>query len=507
MSQSFLAIDGSVPSFGTSATFSAVTPTFLNSVNLPLSPTFTNPLQVWPINDKTQNISTYDPNFKPPLVQSFNVSLEREITPGWTVAVRYVGNKTTHLPGGYDLNWPNVFENGIAEATTITAQGGNAPLFDKLLMGVNVPGVGVVDGRTITGSQALRAYTGTFSFLSSNSAASLASFFNTTQALQPAATATRGGVLANAGLPANFVVVNPQYNRVSFTCACLNTFYNSGDFEVQKRFSKGLALQSSFVWAKNMQLNGTSRDARNLNLDRTQGGTKFSYKASGTYELPVGHGHKFLDASTGIKGIASKILGGWQTGGILTLTSGSYLSLTCGGNPINPAAGTNTCTNPMPLPKDPGHIIKDSTGVVYYDSNVLTQVKDPFCDTLTTQQALQSRCQFQAMAYNGKLLFANSLQGNVGTMASVTNWTGPGLFDLDMNILKRFTVREGITAELRVDGIAITNTPHFTNPNMNINGQTFGRISAPSAGGANSFTTPAPFYGNRVFVINARVSF
>jgi hypothetical protein len=111
------------------------------------------------------------------------------------------------------------------------------------------------------------------------------------------------------------------------------------------------------------------------------------------------------------------------------------------------------------------------------------------------------------MAYNGQLLFVNSEQGTAGTMSSVTNWTGPGLFDLDVNILKRFAVREGITAELRVDGIAITNTPHFTNPNMSINGTTFGRISAPSAGGANSFTTPAPFYGNRVFVINARVSF
>src|SRR5437867_6201026 len=87
MSQSFLAIDGSVPSFGTTATFSAVAPTFLTSVNLPLSPAFNNPLQVWPINDKTQNISTYDPNFKPPLVQSFNVSIEREIASGWTVAV------------------------------------------------------------------------------------------------------------------------------------------------------------------------------------------------------------------------------------------------------------------------------------------------------------------------------------------------------------------------------------------------------------------------------------
>jgi hypothetical protein len=45
-----------------------------------------------------------------------------------------------------------------------------------------------------------------------------------------------------------------------------------------------------------------------------------------------------------------------------------------------------------------------------------------------------------------------------------------------MNLLKRFAVREGVTAEFRLDGIAITNTPHFTNPNLNINGTPFDRF-------------------------------
>jgi len=161
----------------------------------------------------------------------------------------------------------------------------------------------------------------------------------------------------------------------------------------------------------------------------------------------------------------------------------------------------------MPLPKDPGKIIKNSTGVVYYDSSTLAQVTDPFCNTLTPLQALQSRCTFKAMTYNGQILFENSAQGTLGTMANVTNWRGPGIFDLDMNILKRFNVREGVTAEFRLDGIAITNTPHFTNPNLNVNGQTFGRITAPSSNGSNSFTSPTPFFGNRVFVANLRVSF
>ena len=108
---------------------------------------------------------------------------------------------------------------------------------------------------------------------------------------------------------------------------------------------------------------------------------------------------------------------------------------------------------------------------------------------------------------NGQILFQNSAQGTSGTMSSVSNWRDPGLLDLDMNLLKRFTIHEGISGEFRLDGIAITNTPHFTNPNLNVNGTTFGRISAPSSNGANSFTSPAPFFGNRVFVANLRVTF
>jgi hypothetical protein len=138
---------------------------------------------------------------------------------------------------------------------------------------------------------------------------------------------------------------------------------------------------------------------------------------------------------------------------------------------------------------------------------VLTQVEDPFCRTLTTQQNLQSRCTFRAITYNGDLLFVNSEQGKPGSMSSVISWRGPGLFSLDLNILRRFVVAEGISAEVRLDAISATNTPNFNNPNLNINGTTFGRISAPSAAGANAFTSPTPYAGNRVFVANLRVSF
>jgi hypothetical protein len=163
------------------------------------------------------------------------------------------------------------------------------------------------------------SYTNTFGFLAGNSAGGLANFFNTTQALQPSATAVRGGVLTNAGLPANFISVNPQYANVNFRCACLNASYHSGAIDIQKRFGRGLAFQTNFTWAKSIQLNGTARNPRDWSVDRDPGGQKFAYKASGTYELPVGRNKRFLSSTSGVTGILGKVLGDWQTGAILTV--------------------------------------------------------------------------------------------------------------------------------------------------------------------------------------------
>ena len=506
MTQSFLTISGDVTQFATSATYSAVAPTFLQGISLPLSPTFTNPLQIWPVNDKTQSINVTDPNFKPTVVQSYNLSLERQLTQSLSLAVRYVGNHTTHQPGNFPLNTVNVFENGIAAATTLTAQGGNAPLFNRLLMGVTVPGVGTVNGTTLTGSAALLQYSGTQAFLAGNSAGGLAGFFNTTQALGPAgATPVRGWLLGNAGLPSNFIVVNPQYSGVTDVCSCLNYSYNSGVVELIKRFSQGLTLNANFVWAKSMSLNGFALAPRDWNAQREPGGQEFTWKASGTYELPFGRGKQFLNATTGAAGVVDKIIGNWQYGGIFTLNSGSYLSFTCAGNPIG---GTiDPCTSLQPMGSDPGHVIRTGNGVVYYNPSQFTQVKDPYCSSITNQFNLQSHCTDLAINYNGQTLFENSALGQTGAMDIVSDWKGPSLFNFDMNLLKRFTVKERFVMEFRLDAISATNTPHFPNPTTNINSTSFGRISAPSSGGSNSFTTPAVFYGNRVYVANLRLTF
>jgi hypothetical protein len=54
------------------------------------------------------NISTFDPNFRPPYTQSFDLNLQHSFTPNIIWQIGYVGNKATHLMGIFDINAVNV---------------------------------------------------------------------------------------------------------------------------------------------------------------------------------------------------------------------------------------------------------------------------------------------------------------------------------------------------------------------------------------------------------------
>src|SRR5262249_56398471 len=99
---------------------------------------------VVPVTARNDAITAFDNNLATPYVQTFNVSIQRELAKNLTLDVGYVGTKGTKLTGNINLNSRIVVENGLLEAFKQTEAGGNAPLFDKLLMGVNVTGVGTV---------------------------------------------------------------------------------------------------------------------------------------------------------------------------------------------------------------------------------------------------------------------------------------------------------------------------------------------------------------------------
>ena len=124
----------------------------------------------------------------------------------------------------------------------------------------------------------------------------------------------------------------------------------------------------------------------------------------------------------------------------------------------------------------------------------LKQVVDPYVAQITTLQGIQQRSSMLAVTdASGKLLLVNPQPGQLGTLAS-NFLTGPGLFQFDLNLLKRFRFKERYEFYLRADAINAANHANFSNPDSNINSSTFGRITGTS-------TDP------RVIVLSARFSF
>jgi hypothetical protein len=54
---------------------------------------------------------------------------------------------------------------------------------------------------------------------------------------------------------------------------------------------------------------------------------------------------------------------------------------------------------------------------------------------------------------------------------------GPGFFNLDFSIFRRFPIKETIAAELRGEAYNLTNTPQYARPNTTLGNPNFGRIT------------------------------
>src|ERR1019366_7099640 len=140
-------------------------------------------------------------NLKTGYYQNWNISIQRALTPSLLVEAHYVANKGTNLVRAININEVNIFENGILNAFQITQTGGSAPLFNTIFNGI-----GGVNGTTLTGSDYVGSNATTAAFLAQNNVGGLANFLNTSTLVgQP------GALLTRAGLPQNFVVVNPQF--------------------------------------------------------------------------------------------------------------------------------------------------------------------------------------------------------------------------------------------------------------------------------------------------------
>ena len=457
----------------------------------------TAPLQPIPLNDRTQNMYLFDTDYVIPYIQNFNFELQRELANDWSLDLRYVGTKGTRLYAGVSINEVNIFDNGILEAFNVTRAGGIAPLFDKMLAGVNFPGAGVVNGTSLTGSAALRQNTTTRSFIANGNVGALANYLNTT----PSGTGSPGGLLRNAGLPNNFIVANPQFLNVEMSTNPGSSTYHSLVTQVTKRFSHGFTHQLAYTWSRSLGEfdSDGGRNTTDFSIfrvidprNRRENKTLINHRthdirSNGTWQLPFGPQRKLLGNSNGI---VARLVERWQLGAIFSWNSGAPLTLLSSRSTIT-SRTTITPDIVATFPKSTGGVTRVANGVTYFAG--LTQVTDPDRANVTTAQSAQGSYSGTAIAdAQGRILLTNAPPGRHGNMG--LNWIeGPANLGLDMNLIKRIKIAETKEFEFRLDALSILNHPNFGNPVLNINMNTFGRITTAT--------------GNRTFVANLRLNF
>jgi hypothetical protein len=254
--------------------------------------------------------------------------------------------------------------------------------------------------------------------------------------------------------------------------------YNSANFRLEKRYSKGLALLVNYTIQKNLESGGAGPDAYVQNggtsvaMDTYNIARERSYapidipqifSGSAAYELPFGPGKPFLSHG----GFVGKIVGGWQVNGIVTLR---------GGFP------TDIRTNVLPP--------------IFNTFNV--------ADRVAGQSMVLSDASVDAYFNPAAFRVPGTIPSSTGAPiqefgdAARRVARGPGSKNADISLFKNTTIGERCMLQLRAEFFNFTNTPTFYLPSANSptltcigapgsacnsNNPSFGKLSSGTATG------------------------
>lgn len=295
---------------------------------------------VYPMTDVvTQDVNTFDPNIKTPYSDSWSIGFQRALGKNMAFDLRYVGTRSRDLWRVYDYNEVNIIENGFLNEFRLAQ--GNLRANIAAGRGANFRYFGPG-----TGTSPLPIFLAYFSGVPASQAGDpsryTATTFTDNTFLTPMATfnpqprtaanaldadaARRANALA-AGLPANFLVANPDLlGGANVTGNGGGTNFHSVQLEVRRRFSSGFSVNASYVFAKQKELAFYGfREGFKSRVDAgAEGGVVHAGKAFWSLELPVGKGRRFLGNANGV---VDRILGGWQLHGSIRMQTGQQVDL------------------------------------------------------------------------------------------------------------------------------------------------------------------------------------
>jgi len=391
-----------------------------------------------------EDYNVIDKRFHQPYVESFNFSVQRVLPWNFVLDTAYVGNLGRKIPVAYDLN----AICAVRMANDATACANHVS-----------PAVNPTTGATLPTCQ--------FRLLCNQ-------LPNSTSAADPAF-----GAFGRTG-------------AASFLFKPTTSNYNSLQVKLDRKFTNGLLLKTAYTWGKELayRSDAGSDDGRGDNFGYLDFGRNYSvmsrnrlhtFVESFVYDLPFGKGRHWMQS-----GPAAWIVGNWTIGGILTRMSGTPLHFSANGNSLN-AGGTGQEPIQIAPFRRLGNISPLSGGF-WFDTTSFCPVSITPQATLANGVAVNPACT-GALGFN----FTNAAAGRLGNMSRYA-FTGPGFFNLDASVSRKFPIRERMGLEFRMEAFSLTNTPQFSNPSVDITSSNFGKVTGVDG-------------GNRILEMSARFTF
>ena len=275
--------------------------------------------------------------------------------------------------------------------------------------------------------------------------------------------ASNGYKLPYNEFPTNFTLLRslrpfPQYNNINTGTGgdhSGHSSYHSMILKVTRRYARDLMIDASYVFSKmftdsdSMWGSGAAIDMYNRRLDKALSAADRTHEAkiNYVYNLPVGHGQKWLK-----RGFLSQAIGGWRIGAVERYASGT------------PIAFTGAFGFP---------IIGNRPSITSYEgwrADTAGDKFDPYADryfkTVTTASFNGDVATITSQGF-----FPYQPRDRVGNMTKNNpKMRNVPLFNEDVSLAKSFTMSEAnkVTADVRFEAFNVLNRTVFGTPNTNM---------------------------------------
>ena len=407
-------------------------------------------------------INLFDPNFRQPYVMQLNLTVQREIARNTVLEAGYVSNRGVKQLLDQNVNQTRIYGSGFLkdfnELRAIQANGALTPSAGNAL--VNMFG-GATAAINAIGATPVRQ----------GSVGAAANTIDTSNFTRYAA----------AGVSPYYLRNFPQFTNVWVSTNAGRTSYDSLQLSLRRQ-AGALKGAINYTWSKtidNASADGGGNtgplDNYNFSLMRSRSDIDrpHTFNWSASYTLPIGRG-KLI--GRGMPDWVDRIVAGWEVGSLGILTSGQPLSISSG----------------------------IFTGPNVTDFGPLASNLGALADYQGTDRSIGKLERFgggvRFFTPTQLALFSVPAPGSTGNSGRNT-FRGPGFFNTDMSLVKRFRMTEKSAVTFRTEAYNLFNTVNFSAPAVNLQTlQTFGVISSTPTGASNQS-------GARILQLALRVDF